>query len=265
MTKLTRNFKRKGGARRRLNFNKKRRVVRRGRKSNAFTSQSSTGGGINYRARKTSRRAYKKHLWNSTQYLEHYRSIGSTGTSINTQASVETMTLLIVEALQNSTATPFWTTTGGALAPDATHTLPSFRGDITLRGGKIGMRITNRIDTTVGFTNTIHGTIMLIRTTKNFDGTKVFSPQLVGWDPSLIADFDTYVGKVIYRKNFLLRDAESAMVEYRLPCRKFDQDDFTQTYNSYVWFIMAGSVDTIVPTPLQVLRTFNVSFSADAV
>jgi len=251
--------------RRRLTYGKKRRTTRRGRgkKVSAFTSQSGSGGAVNYKARKTSRRAYRKHLWDSTLFKEHYRSIGSVVTSFNTPATVSTVSVLAEKAIDNGSGSSFWGAAGGALAPDVTFALPAFTGDIIIRGGKIGLRIANVLDPAVS-AETLQGTVMLVRTTKNWTPGAITTPQPLGWDTSLIPDFDTRVGKIVYRKNFLLTDAQTALVEYRIPLQKIDANDFQLVYNTYVWIIMAGNTSQATADTMTVTKYFNLSFSADA-
>lgn len=243
---------------------KRRRATRRGRKSNAFTSQSGSGGAVNYKARRTSRRAYRKHLWDSTLFKEHYRSVGAVGTVLNTPPSINGMAVLAEKAIDNS-VTSFWLTAGGAIAPDAAQTLPSFTGDFVIRGGKIGLRIANTLDSVATAATTIQGTVLLIRTTKNFTPAAITTPQPVGWDTSLIPDFDTTVGKILYRKNFLLKDSDTALIEYRIRLEKLDVGDFQAIRNTYLWVILAGNVDNSSAHGLTVTKYFNLSFSGDAV
>lgn len=259
--------KRKSNTRRRLDFSKKRKFSRRprGRKSNAFTSQSGSGGAVNYKAKKTSRRAYRKHLWDSTLFKEHYRSLGSVSTTLNTPATFNTMSILAEKAIDNGTSTNFWLSTGGALAPDPLQALPAFSGDITIRGGKIGLRIANTLDSVASAATTMHGTVMLVRTTKNFSSGAITTPQLVGWDTSLIPNFDTSVGRVVYRKNFLLKDSDTALIEYRIKLQKIDVGDFNATFNTYLWVLMVGNVDNASAHGMTVTKFFNLSFAADAI
>jgi len=263
--KLTRTFKRKGGARRSLNFNpKKRRVARRGRKTTNFTSQSGSGGGLRFRSKKVGRRAYKKHLWNSTLFKEHYRSNNAVTQVIATSTNPSQL-VNVAESALVAGVNPFYIAAGGAVSPDATQAMPTFNGDVTIRGGMIGLRITNSLDSTLASSNTLQGTAFLIRTTKNWVGAAIPVAVSVGWDPTLIQDFDTRVGRILYKKNFLLKDGDAALIEYRLGVQKVDIGDFVNTYNTYVWIIMAGNVDGAVTHSLNYTKYWNLSFSADAI
>jgi len=266
MPSMKRSYKRKSNVRRRLNFSKKRRVTRRGRarKSIAFTSQSGSGSAVQYKARRTSRRAYRKHLWDSTLFKEHYRALGSVVTSFNTPASVSTISILVEKAIDNGSGSVFWLTAGGALPPDSGATLPFFSGDITVRGGKLGLRLANVLDPAIS-AETLQGTVLLVKTTKNWTPAAITTPQPLGWDTSLVQDFDTRVGRIIYRKNFLLKDADTALIEYRLPLHKIDANDFQLVYNTYVWVIMAGNASQATVDTMTITKYFNLSFAADAV
>lgn len=255
--------KRKGTARRRLNFSKKRRVTRRGRKNTAFTSQSGTGGGLRFKSKRTSRSAYKKHLWNSTLYKDHYRSTKALSSSINTNTNTNDLVVL-AEAAYLFGITPFYLAAGGAVTNDSAVLLPSFNGDITVRGGMIGLRLANTLDTVAANTGSIQGTVFLIKTTKNWTAASIPASGQVGWDPTLIADFDTKVGKILYRRNFLLRDADTAVVEYRLPVHKVDQGDVVALFNTYVWLVLAGNVDSTLTKNVNVTKYWNLSFAGDA-
>jgi len=262
--KLTRTFKRKSTARRALNFNKKRRVIRRGRKTNAFTSQSGSGGGLRFKSKKTSRRAYKKHLWNSTLFKDHYRSTFAISASFGTNTNTADLVVVPVSAYMNG-ITPFYLAGAGAISPDAAVPLPPFNGDITVRGGLIGIRLANVLDTVAANQGALQGTVILIKTTKNFNIASVTGTVFTGWDPTLVQDFDTRVGRILYRKNFLLRDAETAVVEYRLPVHKVDPGDVVANFNTYMWLIMAGNVDSNLSKQVNFTRYWNMSFAGDAV
>lgn len=203
-------------------------------------------------------------IWNSTLQREHYRSNLAVSTSINTPATINTMTLNIQEALR-SAGNQFYVAAGGAIAPDAAQALPTFTGDVVIRGGKIGIRVANTFDTADASRSTINGTVFLVRTSLNFTSGSFPATTQVGWDPTLIQDFRTLIGRIVYRKNFLLRDAETADIEYRLKCEKMDVGDYVNTRNTYLWVVLAGNVDVAAARSFAITTYWNLSFSADAV
>jgi len=88
-------------------------IVRKGtRITNLFqTAAQSTG----FRGRKTSRRAYRKHLWNSTLFSTKYRSLGNFGSTVSTTSKYNISTVSLFNLLRFGT-NAFWTT-GGGLQP----------------------------------------------------------------------------------------------------------------------------------------------------
>lgn len=245
---------------------KRRRTARRrtGRRTNNFTSQSGMGGGLQFRSKRLSRRRWNNMLWNNTLQKQHYRSNIAFSTSINTPATATTMTILGLEALRFAGNT-FYTAAGGAIAPDTAQSLPVFTGDIVIRGGIMGIQITNTLNTALADGSVIRGTIYLVKTALDYTPTAITNPVNYGWDPTLTPDFRTKIGRVLYKKNFLLKDTESASIEYRLRIEKMDVGDYTNNKNAYVWFILAGNVDSIVAHNLFIQEYYNMSFVADAV
>lgn len=255
--------KRKSRTTRRTPY-KRRRTQRRGRKASAFTSQSGVGGALRFKARKTSRAAYKKHLWDSTLFKEHYRSNAAVSATIVTNTNTNDLNILAEQALVYGAA-PFYTAAGGAIQPDIAQPLPLFSGDVIIRGGMLGMRIANNMDATTANTSSIQGTVYLIKTTKNWTAASIPATVRPGWDPTLVPDFDTKVGRILYRRNFLLRDADAAVIEYRLRVEKVDVGDLGSTFNTYVWLVLTGNVDGSISHVLTVTKYHNLSFAADAV
>lgn len=236
---------------------KRRRTVRKGRKTIAFTSQSGIGRSLGFRSRKLVRRRWNSMLWNTTLQKEHYRSNLAQHFTISATNS-PLMNYTVQNAL--NFANPFWLAAGGAVSTDAVA-VPSFDGDIILRGGKIGLLLSNPIaDTT-----SIRVQVMLIRTGLNVDPTITGTTVSVGWDPSLAVDFPSRVGKVIYRKDILLENSSTSEVEYRVKIQKIDQDNFLSNKYTYRWFIMACNPEATGSTSLAITRYYNLSFSADAI
>jgi len=92
----------------------KRRSNRPKRNTN-YKSLSTAAQSTGFRGRKTSRRAYRKHLWNSTLFSTKYRSLGNFGSTVSTQASTTLGTVSLFNLLRFGT-NAFWTT-GGGLQP----------------------------------------------------------------------------------------------------------------------------------------------------
>lgn len=233
-------------------------------KSSNFTSQSGIGGGIRFKSRSVPSKQWRDMLWSNSIQKDHYRSNTSGLSTINTPATISTMTVGSFPAYRLSSSN-FYVAAGGAIAPDAAQALPVFTGKFVVRGGTLGVRICNTYDTTLASQNTNQGVVYLIKTTKNYTSASIPAAVNLGWDPTLIQDFKTTIGTILYRKEFLLRDADCATCEYRLPVHQVDPGDYINDRNSYIWIICAGNVDVAAARTFTYVGYFNLSFTADAV
>lgn len=243
---------------------KRRRITRRGKgkKSINFTSASGAGQTIGFRARKINPSRWRRLLWDASSMSTHYRSSAAATTSVNTPASQSSMTLGTQEAMRFLGA-QFYTAGGGAIPPDSTDPIPAFTGRFIIRGGKIGIRLTNTFDTLVASQNSLQGTVFLIKTSNNFQPAGLPATVPVGWDPTVFTDFNTIIGRIVYRKTFLLRDADSANIEYRLKVSKLDEADYLNVLNQYVWMVLVGNVDISAARSFAITYYYNLSFTAD--
>jgi len=240
---------------------KKRRTTR-AKKAVNLTSQSGIGTSLQYRAKKVGRSAYKRLLWNASILKPKFRTVSSTNTTVATNANNVLMTTFVRSAT-NFGVGAFWTALGGAITPDAASALPVFDADITVRGGIIGCRITNVVDTAVASTGTISGTMMLIRSTKAFNAAVIPASVSLGWDPTYVNDFNTTIGRIVMRKTFLLRDTDVAMLEWRLKIHKVDQTDYNNFFNQFIWVLVLNTTDNIAHS-VTVNTYYNMSFVGDA-
>lgn len=238
------------------------------KKSTNWTSQSSHGGGLGFSRKRTSRRAFKRILWNSTVPQNHFRSNGSATSNILTPAgagSPATMSVTIV-ASRRTAGNNFYTAAGGAINPDG-GVIPTFltNADITVRGGIYGLRLCNAPDLTDTDKDPVSCIVYAIRTTKNWNATNVPASVNVGWDPTLTQDFQTNIGKVIFRKNFLITDGEVVNIERRFTIQKIDQTEYVNSISEIVWFILAGNTSGVTSKVVLGTSYHNLSFVADAV
>lgn len=260
-----------GGPIRNSNFKRTKRVSRRrrgrkgGRKTSNFTSQSGVGSGISFRSRKVRRSKYNNMLWNSTMFKKHWRSANSVSSSLSSSVAPERITAELSTALRFG-GNSFWTTAGGAINPDGgvVGTFPSDE-DFVIRGGKLGLRISNTYDTLGTTGESVQVWVYLLRTSPGYNPGALASSYPIGWDPSLITDFQTLLGKIVYKKQFLLKDAEVADVEYRLKIQKIDASDYVAGRNTFVWMYMVGTADSGGARTIQVAPYYNISFTADQI
>jgi len=243
----------------------KRRGRRIARRSSNFTSQQGRGGGLGFARRRTSRRQFRRLLWDASTAQTHYRSNFAALSVVNTTASPTTMQVTVI-ATRRFSGNNFWTAAGGAINPDG-GAIPTFatNTDFTVRGGIYGIRITNSPDTLDTDKDAIQGIVYLVKTTKNWNSSNLPVTVPVGFDPSLVQDFQTNIGKVVYKKTFLLEDTGMAIVEKRMGLSKVDQTEYTNSQSEFVWIVMLGVSSASTIKAVACTTYYNMSFVGDAV
>jgi len=236
--------------RRRFNPSRRRAVTQ--------TTQSGFGRALQFRARRLSRRAWRNSLWRETRHLTHWRSNEGRSFVMTTQATAGTSTITIVDALQNLLA-PFWQATGGVVPVDSTAAPPTFRNDLVIRGGKIGLTFQN---SSAG--NSVAVEAFLIETSSRANFALLPAAVPVGWDPSLVAEFSSNIGKIIYRTKFLLEPLACSTIERRLRTRKVDQEAWNTNGIRPKWIIVARDFSNVTQVGVDVVSYFNISFTGDA-
>jgi len=275
---VTRYRKRKRNDSYRSNGRRTRRKYRhrKGRRSNGFSTTGYWGKPFStpFKTRKGSARAFRKHLWRSTEYKSHYRSREETSGILAAPASVEESSIVVQRALFQSNArgggSPFFTTAGGAIAVDGPLTVPEFLGDIVLRGGIARCSVFNTHDTIA----------MRVRVfavwTGNYPEDKYpssFTDRLE-WDPSLVAEADRF-GKVLFSREAIVQPNSPMLVTYRFRPQKIDTGKFlgvdgitsdTPSAHTLFWFIKVSRFATGEGDMNAVwVTSYNVSFSGDAI
>lgn len=224
---------------------------RYGRRSGTYSGRTTRSSGLSMRSRLLGRRRYQRLLWNSTTALTHYRSTEADGYTFATHVSSDIMNSYMEPALKAS----FWTQTGGLVPIDTSGDYPSFHGDITIRGGILGLSLLNTDDTPT-LCN-----IYMIRSSKDF--SSYTNPTAVHWghDPTIVADFRQLYGRVIYSTKKTLLPGEQYNIERRIPVTKIDKvvhnTDFT-----WQWFIIVGNMSGVAGS-IEGNTWHNLSFSAD--
>lgn len=237
---------------------KKRKFARKSRRTMSTTSQAGRGvSTIRFSARRMSKRKWKTALWNATMFKTHYRSINSFATIVNSPAGGAAYTTAVFPALR-FLAQPFYISTGGAISNDLANPVPTFDGDVILRGGTIGMTIANNPTDADALTVCV----MLIATSAGYNATAIPATVSIGWEPSLIPNFQQQVGRILLRKEFLIQNANSVDVQYKLPIRKFQPHSFINDEFSYVWVVLVSSPSGTAES-VTITRYLNCSFCAD--
>jgi len=231
---------------------------RRGGRSSTYTSKMVKGNAFGFKTKRISRRSWNHKLWDSTLQKQHYRSVRSDSSTVTTSALASEATVLTLSAINNSNN--FWLAAGGAISVDTGIPVPLFQDDITLRGGTVQLTISN----TTANTEQMKFTVYLVKTGVNGNFGLLTSPQPILFDPSLIVDFTKNIGSIKLKREFIIENNVSMVIDYRLPIQKIDQGQFASGLHVYSWIILysspcGGAVDA------RWVRSHNLSFSADAI
>lgn len=246
---------RRGGFKKKRTFRK--RMIKRGGKTVAdFTSNALRGTTVGFRGKKTSRRAFRKHLWDSTLFKAHYRSLAVNSSNVATPANVTDAAIFGLNAYRLG-AVPFWTAAGGALPIDAGVPVPVFGGDIILRGGVYSVTFYNPGPSDVR--------IVIWKTFTVADPNLALLPALsvVGWDPSVTADFTAQIAKPTWNKSVIIDVGSSYTLSDRFKIQKIDENTYGAEGRSPIYFCALSNVGSAISSLVNITRSYNLSFSAD--
>jgi len=247
--------RRNGTKKRKSSF--KRASRRGGRRTADFTSLNTRGTSIGFRGRKVSRRAFKKHLWDSTLFKSHYRSVRAIAGDVVTQTNDVASTIFGLN-MYKFDANPFWTSTGGAVTVDTGVTLPTFIGDIILRGGVYTATFANTsandVKLNLYYTTTVPDPVITI----------VPTTSAISWDPSVTPDFNSQVGKPWMNKTVLLEGGNSYSISHRFKIQKIDQTTYIVEGLTPIIWVCLSNIGNSSANTIRVARSYNLSFSADA-
>jgi len=247
---------RRNGAKKRKTF--KRRMRRGGKAIADYTSLNTKGTIIGFRGRKTSRRAFKKHLWYLTLFKPHYRSIFTVGSDISMPTNDVAVTIFGLN-MYKLTTDPFWVVAGGLLAIDTGITPPLFSGDIILRGGVYTVTFANLSS------NDIKLRLWVTKSVPDPAFTLVPSSASLSWDPSCSPDFNSQVGKVYDNRTVTIEGGNSYSFSKRFNVQKIDQVTYTLEGNSPIIYAAACNMGNSTANTLRVVKSYNLSFSADSI
>jgi len=256
---------------------KRRRIVFRRRTTGRRTVQGQSSRSLNpraigqFRSRKTSARTYRRRIYHNTQFDTHWRSVFDNGATVTTPNDITNSTVTFVNGLPNTAGLEFWTTARGTVPVDAGATVPTFGRNITLRGGISYIRIGNPTpDVQAGGSESIKVTVWCIWTPK--------TPVLIGfptqvpqsWDPSTVADFDKNVGRIMFKRDFILGPNNSVEeLAFRYRPKRIDRAVFNVGGSQMMWMVAVGQLTATEGTPaaetITIVTGHNVSFAADEV
>jgi len=250
------------GKRRRLQSGarfKRRRLNTRRRRAVTQTTQSAVGRFLPFRSRRVPGRTWRSMIWRDSLQMSHYRSNAARSSSITSAATVTQKTISMIDALDNG-AGFFWNSSGGAQVLDTAGGIPTWNGDIILRGGKTSCSFYNE-----STANPVEIEAFYIIPSPRMTTGVVPTLVTVGWDPSIIPEFRQNVGKIIYRTKFLLEPNATSTIDRRLRVQKIDQKAWSDGMRPR-WIITVRDFasSAVLTTNVITVVSFNLSFAGDA-
>jgi len=228
-------------------------------------------------------RTWRRIIFRDTQAKTHYRSIGSGSQPVLAPAvgTPNTAGVYMFPAMQvvaggfqpnHNAGTAFWEPPQ-AQNPDIGENVPLFRGDIILRGGFCRLTVGAYPENVP-----VRIKVWAVWAKENPD-ISVYTlfnntNQQVEWDPSLLSDFSTRFGRVLYHKEAMVPIGESFEIIHRLKPQKVDKPTFTgapagigfaePAGNQLWWLLSVCPLDVNgIPNQLICVNSYNVSFSGD--
>lgn len=245
--------------RKRTRFTRKRRFTRKGGKRTLdYTTQNTTGHAVGFRGKKTSRRVFNKHIWNSTIFKPHYRSVLTEPVILNVPASQSSGVLQFFNMYQFS-GVGFATVAGGAREIDAGAGVPTFEeSSFVLRGGRYTLTIINQGSSDIKLK------LWRITTGNNPDFSIVGSTEEAAWDPSVTPDFYNQIGKPFMSREVIINGLDSYTFSTRFKTQKIDGEAYINNARSPYICILISSIDGSV-SQATAIQSYNLSFTGDAI
>jgi len=244
--------------RKRARFAKRKFTRKGGRKTIDFTSLNTRGHAVGFRGKKTSRRTFNKHIWNSTTFKPHYRSVLTESLAFTTPASSNDGTIQFFNMYKFS-GTGFGTAAGGAREIDVGAGVPTFEeSSFVLRGGRYEMCISN----TSG--QDIKVKLFRITTGNRPDFSIVGATEDSAWDPSVTGDFYNQIGKPWMTREVIINQGDQYVFSTRFKTQKIDGQAYIDDARSpYICILV--SCHTTGSANFIITQSYNLSFSADAI
>jgi len=258
---------------------KRRKFGRKRPRTYTLTGDSGKVVGSQFRGRKIGPARWRNKIWNDTLAKSHYRSLGQLAQNATAYLSsgfgkgnVKMIPMITVDDNYYH-SNPFWISNGGARILDRDSSVPTFEGDLVIRGGLCRYTVTNP-DGGVPVLMRVYG--VWANKNPNYDVYTGMESELhdLEWDPSINADFSSF-GKIMFKKEtLLLPGARPFSVVYRLRPQKIENQVFRGTSGVLLTSVPAGAqpwwVYQMVPLinnasadDVISIISFNLSFSGD--
>lgn len=208
----------------------------------------------------------------ATQFKPHYRSNFFVSNTVQTGGTLGfSPPITAFPELGATTTVPFWTVAGGAIDIDRNTSLPLFSGDITLRGGKIGITLCVADATTDVIAASVY--LCFIRQGTRDPATLATSSRPYGWDPEVEPDMATSGTKVLRRWTAFLKYPNPVLTcEHKVRPRKIDRAWYLTNATApastpsgqFAFLVHICNLTSTTDTAVALGRYHNLSFSADA-
>lgn len=236
------------------------------KRSFATTQQHGPILGLRYRGRRRGLKSYRRNIFNASIFASHYRAVLA---EPFTQATAAAQGIGIPAAWYPekgggvvTAATGFWTAAGGLQPLDTGAALPTFTGDILLRGGKIGINI-SCLDANV---LPLHVDVWLVFVQQKAAGTAgSFLPATapLGWDLSIQPEFLDAGGKVLKHWSALLDyQSKTLTIEHKLRARKIDKAVHNTGLGQFYFITNIVNLGSAAAVTCQIIKYHNVSFAS---
>jgi len=232
---------------------------RNGPKQTSYSTRSERGNAFRLGGQKLRSSTWRNRLWNQTLSMAKYRSINSLRTTITTPATGTTSTIAVFQMLRFG-GNNFYDVAGGALPPDPfAAVLPFVADSMVIRGGAITFSLSNAGADTVGID------AFIMWATSRPDFTLVPASASIGWDPTLTRQMQD-IGRVVLRKNILLKSQDTVTVSMKLRVQKIENDIYDNRGGAQPYlFLIARNVIGVVPQTITVQLSYNLTFVGDSV
>jgi hypothetical protein len=217
-----------------------------------------------YRSRKMRTSKWRNLLWQQTLAQTHWRSSGASPLTFNPSATIGVGTTHIINPTFLGTPGPttaFWTATGGLQAHDTGGAIPTFKNDLIIRGGRVGMTIV----ASDSITDDIGVTVYTCWAKNEANYSAIAANVTWGSNIDVSADFAEF-GKVLSRKDYIINHLyPTTTLEHRLRVQKIDQNEYGTSQGQQIVFILViTNLTTASASPnINVVTYHDMSFSGD--
>jgi hypothetical protein len=233
---------------------------RGGRRTAAYTAQTTTAPRFGFRGRRLGRRTYKRILFNNTIAKAHYRAIHNLAVIHGTTLGIGGGIVTAYNVLNHGA--PFFLSPNVSPIDGTTAPPAAWNGNVFIRGGQFSVTIS----ILPSVVDVLKVKVWLVWSIASPDaGVIPLGAQSDAWDPSVNSDFQAFGRVTDFRETLLTGSNTSVEMLWRLPAMDVDQGIFTVGGKLPYLFIQISNQTSATVAVATVLRRYNLSFSADGI